>query len=367
MGWSALTDREGRFTLPGLVWYPGASYQLVVSAGDRDGRTTCVPAPESLSTEGVFSVGALDLSGDWTVLSDIPGLNAAAHIRYDFSNRDYYRKLFDDLTMGLISDVERVDAVNLFVAARLDHRQSEWKPDSPRSVLEKGSKYCGNLSEAMAAILAVGYQTRLVDMSDAAEPPNTHVVVEVFYGGGWHLYDPTFGVRFVKADGLVAGYKDLRLNPELVSASALAAFRRRYPRFELGWMPGVYNSGFHHVSEFAFECSQYTHAWWDYQGGLGHVTAGGRLWLAAAGIRPGSRVTYHIRRPGSSNDELSFTTRSAGNRRCVLDHEESPAITLPAGTYEVFVDLEDGNVTDATTGGLPSIANWRLGKKLKVL
>jgi hypothetical protein len=33
-GWAVITDSEGRFTVPGLIWYPGATYKIVISTDD---------------------------------------------------------------------------------------------------------------------------------------------------------------------------------------------------------------------------------------------------------------------------------------------------------------------------------------------
>src|SRR5215216_412557 len=37
-GWASLSDTEGKFSLPDVVWYSGASYELVVSTDDRTGK-----------------------------------------------------------------------------------------------------------------------------------------------------------------------------------------------------------------------------------------------------------------------------------------------------------------------------------------
>jgi len=215
----------------------------------------------------------------------------------------------------------------------------------------------------MATILAVGYRARVIHLSDGAARPTTHAVVEVFYGNEWHLYDPTFGGEFTDKDGRVVSYRELRLDPTLINQNVFAKFRQKYPKISLKWMPSVYNSGYHHLYYLSFKCSQYSHAWWEYKDGQDYVPSGGKVLLAAAGVRPGSTVTFHIRKPGSDADELAFTTQEAGNSCCVVNQQESPAIGLAPGRYDVCVDLLDGNARGESTA---AITGWRLSRRLEV-
>jgi parallel beta-helix repeat protein len=120
-------------------------------------------------------------------------------------------------------------------------------------------------------------------------------------------------------------------------------------------------------------CSGYARAFWTYENGLNYVLSGGQISVAAAGIRTGSRVTFHVRQPGSSTDLLTFTTVGTANTPCALNPEQSPAINLAAGLYDVVVDLVDGNArfsfTDPlnpnTTPGVP-INGWKLAMQLDV-
>jgi hypothetical protein len=158
-------------------------------------------------------------------------------------------------------------------------------------------------------------------------------------------------------------YKELRLNPGLTIQNSFAKFRKKHPKISLKWMPSVYDSGYHHMYYLTFRCSQYPHAWWDYMDGLGYVPSGGRVLASAAGVRPGSRVTFHIRRAGSDADELTFTSRT-GNASCVVNEQESPPIDLAPGRYDVYVDLMDGNVRTEPTPA--AITGWRLAQTLQV-
>ncbi len=366
-GWAAMCDDEGRFTLPDVAWYSGASYELVVSTDERTGRRIKILAPPSFPPGGVFNVGRLSLDDAAEVyLDQLPGANLISFQQYDFENRDYYRKLYQDLTAGETTHEGNVAAINNFVATKLNYAETQWELGSPLRVIERGSQYCGHLSTAMATILAIGYPARIINLRDAADPPNTHVVVEAFYKGGWHLYDPTYGAAFKDKDGRVVSYRELRLNPDLISEEAFSAFRQKYPEASLAWMRGVYSSGYHHYYSLSFKCSQFCHAWWAYPEKLDYVPSGGRIWLAAAGICPGTRVTYHIRQVGSETDEIMFSTEGGGNSVCVLNQELSPPINLPPGSYEIFVDLQDGNISPSSYGAPATITNWKLSVNLKV-
>jgi hypothetical protein len=366
-GWATICDGEGKFILPDLLWYPGAAYELVVSTDEDTGKVIEVYAPSTLPPSGLITAGKVILKGRQDVcLAGLPGDNSYTYEYFDLQNRDYYRRIFDELTVGRWTDDEKVEAVNDYVATRLNYRETQWELGSPRRILEQGSQYCGHLSTTMATILAVAFPIRIIHLTDGATPPNTHAVVEVFYEGKWHLYDPTFGVKFKDKDGRVVSYKELRLDPSLMTIDLFSPFRRKYPKVRLNSLPGIYSSGHHHFYYLAYKCSQYAHAWWEYKNNLKYVLSGDKILLAAAGVRAGTAVAYHIRKPGSDHDELTFASRRVANSHCVLDEEESPPITLAPGIYEVFVDLHDGNVSNPNNDSPAFITNWRLGVRLEV-
>ncbi len=366
-GWATLCDPQGKFTLPDVLWYPDATYDLIVSADEDKGEVVKVSAGSLDPSTGVVNVGRLALDTDRRVdLSELPGDNSYTYEYFDLQNRDYYRKVFDELTAHLTLDEEKVDAVNNYVAAKLNYKETQWELGSPRRILEYGSQYCGHLSTAMATILAVAFPIRIIHLTDKASPPNTHVVVEVFYDRDWHLYDPTYGVKFKNNGGRVASYKELKLNPALVSSDLFSSFRQRYPKVLLNSLADIYSSGHHHFYYLAYKCSQYAHAWWAYKNGLSYVPSGGRILLAAAGIRPQTFVTYHIRKPGSDQDELTIMSSQKAGASCVLNEEESQPINLPPGLYDVFVDLYDGNISAPTADSPALISDWQLRVKLEV-
>ena len=367
-GWATLCDREGKFILPDVMWYPGASYDLIVSTDDRKGKRIRVSAPSnsaSLPSPGIMDVGTLASQEGREI--DLPGLRGDTSISYeafDLQNRDYYRRLYDDLTAGIRRDEDKIEAINNYVAQKLNYEETQWELGSPRRILERGSQYCGHLATTMATMLAGSYPARVIHLSDGAARPTTHAVVEVFYSMKWHLYDPTFGVDFTDKDGRVVSYRELRLDPGMINQNAFVKFRSKYPRISLKWMPSVYSSGYHHLYYLSFRCSQYGHAWLDYTDDLGYVPSGGRVLAAAAGVRPGSKVTFHIRKAGSDDDELTFTTVESGNACCVVNQQESPPINLAPGRYDVAVDLVDGNVRGESTPA--AITGRRLAQGIEV-
>lgn len=247
-GWATLTGRDGRFVLRDVMWYPGASYELVISSDGSTGRLIKVRAPETFPESGVFSIGELDLSrGAEVELGSLIGVNSVTLEDFDSENSDYYKDLFDKLTAGKQSDEEKIGAINDYVASKLNYDETQWELGSPRRVLERGSEYCGHLSAAMETLVASGgYRTRAVNVIDGKNPPGTHVVVEVFYDGGWHLYDPTFGVTFQNKDGQVASYKEVRLDTSLITEKLFAKFDADFRRDVMDLLPGAYETGYHH-------------------------------------------------------------------------------------------------------------------------
>ena len=247
-GWASITDSESKFVIPDLVWYPGAIYELVVSDNDNKGKLIEVIAPERLPDDGVFHIGELDLNQGRDVdLDGLLGINSVTYRDYDSANGPYYKELFDKLTAGKLSDEDRITAVNDYMRTKLNYDETQWELGSPRRVLEGGSRYCGHLSEAMATLLAAGdYRVRTLDISDGNSPPITHVIVEVFYGGGWHLYDPTYGVKFLRENGSVESYRGARLDTSIINESLFAPFKPTKRKEIVALLAGAYRSGFHH-------------------------------------------------------------------------------------------------------------------------
>src|SRR5262249_44325407 len=179
-GWAALSDGDGRFRLPDVLWYPGASYDVLISADDETGSFARISTNSDLPADGVYEAGRLNPQGNAISLVGQPGVNSYSREPYDYENRDYYVDLYNRLTAGKDSDEQKVGAVNEFVGTRLNYEQTGKDLGSARRVIEQGSQWCGHLAIAMATIIVTGYPVRILHLMDASTPPNTHTVVQVF-------------------------------------------------------------------------------------------------------------------------------------------------------------------------------------------
>jgi len=246
-GWAAMSDRDGRFVLPDVLWYPGATYDILVSTGGDSGMVAHISTSPTLPADGVIQAGRIAPAGKPISLTGQPGVNSYSREPYDSQNRDYYVTVYHKLTDAKQSDEQKVEAVNEFIGTKLNYDETGKELGSARRVIEQGSEWCGHLAVAMATIIVTGYPARIIHLMDTSVPPHTHALVEVYYGGDWHLYDPTFGVRFLNESGPVASYRSLTLNPALVLDSAYDNYRRQYPAADsVTWMPEIYRSGYHH-------------------------------------------------------------------------------------------------------------------------
>lgn len=244
-GYSAMSDDEGRFVLPHLTWYPGASYNLIIAADAYHLKRIRLSASLRCPNDAILDVGELRFDDGYEVdRAD----TLVRPMEYDRDNGDYYAGLFTRLTANLETDERAIDAIGKYVAGKLTYEEPAREFKSPRQILERGSCYCSNLALAMAAVTAAGnYPTRTIHLSDSPEHQHTHVVVEVYYGDQWRLYDPTYGVFFLNRVGEVASYKELRLDPSLVTGSAFPGFKPETTESILAWMPKTYRAGFHQI------------------------------------------------------------------------------------------------------------------------
>src|SRR5262249_40796478 len=251
-GWATLADNQGRFLLRDITWYPGARYDLILAEDSRISRHFSVTAPDRLSESGLIDIGSVSLDETCEIAgSDLPGLNSMTYLDYDSGNTAYYRKAFSEQVAGIGDDDRRIEALNQFVAHKLNYEEGAGDFEAARQTLERGSRYCGCLGIALAAIAEAGnYEARVIDLCDGRMNPSDHVVVEVYYDDGWHLYDPYFGVSFKSPGGKTASYRDLRLNTRLLTNAGDRAHASRIPTDSMDWMRGVYSSGIHHFYYF---------------------------------------------------------------------------------------------------------------------
>lgn len=251
-GWASMTDAEGNFVLRDVMWYPNATYDVVISNDERTGQMIVLRSPEIFPANGSFNAGELEPDKAETVeLGSLIGTNSITREDFDSTNAEFYKETFDRIIAGKQSDEDRVAAISDFVATRLNYDQTDREPANARRVLERGSAFCGPLSNTMRTLLfAGGFRSRAVNIIDDNSPPGTHVVVEVFYGGEWHLYDPTYGVRFLRQDGRVANYRDVRLDTGLISEALLMKLDPNVRRNALSLLLGSYKTGWHHFYYF---------------------------------------------------------------------------------------------------------------------
>ncbi|MEW6210237.1 MAG: carboxypeptidase-like regulatory domain-containing protein [Acidobacteriota bacterium] len=244
-GYGALTDAEGKFLLPHLVWYPNARFTLTVTTSDHQSKEIRVIAPALYPDTGVIDAGDLLFADGEAISQSEPGVR---RMDYDAANDSFYRDLFDKITADAETDHEKIDAINRYAASKLDYGVKAQSFDSPRQILEGGAAYCVFLAEAMGAITEAGYYpTRIVHLTDSPEYLHTHTVVEVYYGGGWHIYDPTYRVHYPNHQNVAASYAELRLDPTLIKREMFEKFDPKIYGKVFDWMPGVYQSGIHQI------------------------------------------------------------------------------------------------------------------------
>jgi hypothetical protein len=244
-GYCSITNAEGHFTIPHLVWYPGATYNLLVMSDVFSVRRLSVDAPITCPENGVIDAGRLSIDG---APRAVGGESPLRFMVYDWNNDSYYRALFDSLARGVDDDSDKINRICKFVATKLNRRNSTPSFRTPRDILELGSGYCSNLALAMAAITSAGnFPTRTVHLTDNPEYTRTHVTVEVYYGEQWHLYDPTYGVHYSDRYGVAASFKELRLNPELVTLEVFSSLDEREASETLAWMLADFASGYNQI------------------------------------------------------------------------------------------------------------------------
>ncbi|HEU5477517.1 MAG TPA: transglutaminase domain-containing protein [Gaiellaceae bacterium] len=88
---------------------------------------------------------------------------------------------------------------------------------TPDAVLAAQAGICGDAALTYAAIVKrFGFQVRSAQFFYTDPPPwstpDSHIAVEVFYDGGWHLFDPTFGTYYQDAGENVLSITDVRAN-----------------------------------------------------------------------------------------------------------------------------------------------------------
>jgi Transglutaminase-like superfamily len=83
---------------------------------------------------------------------------------------------------------------------------------NPGSVLTMQAGICGHATLTFAAVVRhFGYSVRSVRFYySTPSGPDSHIAVEVLYGGGWHFFDPTFGLYWTDANGTALAITEVR-------------------------------------------------------------------------------------------------------------------------------------------------------------
>jgi hypothetical protein len=251
--WSVLADSEGHFKLPEITWYPGKIYYLKLSLEDNKSYQTEIFAPWEYPKSGNLDLGFIDL--ELTLKNQSLKLQPSNLIPFDTKNKKYYEQLYSSITTNICGEEEKIMALTKFVCQkRVAKKKVSIDIWTPRQLLEPSEAFsytCGELSSALAHLVYVGnFKINYIDMildKDSAHKPYTHVVLEVYYQGKWHLYDPTFGTAYKNEKGEIASYQEIRLNPKILDNPI-----RLYSEAKLhtNWLHNLYSEGVH--QKFAF-------------------------------------------------------------------------------------------------------------------
>jgi hypothetical protein len=231
-------------------------YTLLIVPNPYQARELSIGAPDGAPVDSAIQLGELSFDRACPAAIDqVPGRQSISHLKFDKKNADYYRQLFYDLTMGANSDAEKIAAVNRFLSTRLITRPEDQRPEdpvlrdseSPRCVVDSGTRYCGKLALALATIAeSADYKTRLIDLINGASSYDAHALVEIYYDDQWHLYDPTSGLSYKNELGQVASCKELRLRPDLIGPGRPPTHLPAIRNLGRDWFAGLVRDGLVH-------------------------------------------------------------------------------------------------------------------------
>ncbi len=226
-GWASVTNESGAFSLLDVEASPTGRYDLVVFLEDGP-RQVSVQTDGPVGDDGTIELADVDVGTGRSVdAGDFYGINSISYLTADELEFVYLEGVFDAVTVGRTGDEDRLAALNAFVASRYS---TIWAPGTDvttRETLDRGSSQSGALSRLMAAMCrAGGYDVRVVDIVDTREDRTPHQLVEVFYAGDWHAYDPSYGVYVCDESGDVASLAELRQRPQLIPAGLFESISR---------------------------------------------------------------------------------------------------------------------------------------------
>jgi hypothetical protein len=244
--WKSLTDKEGKFFIPDITWYPGRIYSLVFIDPENFVGTVDFLVPWNPPKSGVLDIGNISFNKIKGYNLDLLKLTIN-YINYDKNNEIFYNKLFFEITENKQTEQEKMLALNQYIAGlRIKRNKPKVKIKSPQELLSNPnfSYSCGEMSFAMATVLqSANYKVRLLGVMKEGENNSkhyTHELVEVFYENEWHLFDPTYGVAYLKENSTVANYRDLLKNPRLLEQHPIKVRQTT--------MPYLYQTRIHHIA-----------------------------------------------------------------------------------------------------------------------
>lgn len=248
-GWAAITDANGSFTLIDVETRDDDKYDLVITDSGHARIVRVTGAVVSIG-EALRDVGNVNVdSGRDVDPTEAFGINSESTLTTNDIEWAYLAGVFDAVTIGVRGDEARLLAVNDFVSARYSPIGAAAADQSARTTIDTGSSQSGPLARLMGAMCtAAGYDVRLLEIVDTTPGRKAHTIVEVSYGGGWHAFDPSFGIVIRNELGAVAGYEELRQNPRLFDSAPYARFRR--PGWDGARIPGLFAAGIRHDSYF---------------------------------------------------------------------------------------------------------------------
>ncbi len=244
-GWSAFTNLEGRFVIRDAGVREGDTVSLVVESGGSDRRSIVFRVPAG-DDSGTADLGYIDAAA-MSAMDDGAHYPEERVVPFDRVNLEWYRGVAAAVTAGLATDHDRINALNVFVARRYARPLDNEPTDTPRRTIEAGTLFSGPLPVALATLTqASGYPTRLVALSAPRPVDIEHTVVEVFYDGRWHLFDPAFGIAAVNDLGENSNLEDLVRHPSLIDRMPYAEAVR--PGWRGAEIPALFRSGVHRVT-----------------------------------------------------------------------------------------------------------------------
>lgn len=86
--------------------------------------------------------------------------------------------------------------------------------EAVNTILASQTGICVHAERAFAAIVrALGFRVRDIgfDFVDPGGAPDSHSAAEVYYDGGWHFFDPTFGQFWTDDGGEVMPIAEVRV------------------------------------------------------------------------------------------------------------------------------------------------------------